>query len=81
MTIGTILGCAVITGVACVILYAVFDDWKAIVGSIFAAVIIFGIGFWYQNNTASGLALICTSGWRKFCEVFSEENDDGTTIT
>lgn len=58
MTIGTILVCAIISVVACVVIIGLgFElefSWKSVMCCILVLVLVFGTGYLYQNNTASG---------------------------
>lgn len=56
MTISTILGCALLSIGACGVIMVAFDDInsKSILCCVVAVVLIFGAGYWFQNNTASG---------------------------
>lgn len=57
MTLGTIFVCGIISFVVCIgIIVVLFDDLnpKSIACCIVAIVLIFGAGYLYQHNTASG---------------------------
>lgn len=57
MTIGTIFACGILSVVACMLIVMLgFDDLngKSILCCVIAVIVIFGVGYLYQNNTASG---------------------------
>ena len=57
MTIASILGCVILSFIACSLIIMVgFEDinWKSVLCCIVAVALIFGGGYWLQNNTASG---------------------------
>lgn len=57
MTLGTIFVCGIISFVVCALIIAwMFGEvnWKSILCCIVVVAVIFGVGYLYQNKTASG---------------------------